>query len=108
MAGKVKELSAENFDEFIKEGIAVVDFWAAWCGPCRMMSPIFEKAAETLSSQANFGKLNVDEFPEIAQRFQIMSIPTIAFFKDGQLEDMLIGVSPESELKAKISELSSR
>ncbi len=86
----------ENFAEFTKEGVAVVDFWASWCGPCRMLAPIIEQTAENLPA-AKFGKVDVDAYPELASAFSVSSIPNVCVFKDGRLADRMIGVqSPET------------
>lgn len=86
-----------NFDSFISDGIVVVDFWAAWCGPCKMLSPILDDVADRLS-EVKFGKVNVDNAPELARKFQIMSIPNVCIFKDGELVDRVIGLCDEDEL----------
>ncbi len=88
---------ANNFDEFIREGVTVVDFWATWCGPCRMLAPIFEDVSAKLTA-AKFGKVDVDSAMELAKRFQVSSIPNVCIFKDGQLVDRIIGLCDEEEL----------
>jgi thioredoxin 1 len=105
MTGKVTDLTTENFDEFIKKDKAVVDFWAPWCGPCKMMGPIFEEAAGELKDHAHFGKVNVDENQELAQRFQVMSIPTMIFFRDGQQEERAVGVVHKDEIAKVIKDM---
>lgn len=86
-----------NFDEFINDGVAVVDFWAAWCGPCRMLAPIFDEVSEKIAA-AKFGKVDVDGAPELAKKYQIMSIPNVCIFKNGELVDRIIGLCDEDEL----------
>jgi len=102
----VKKLTSENFDEFVRgESKVVVDFWAEWCGPCQMFIPIFEKVASEMKDKAKFGKVDVDDAPELAQRFQIMSVPTILFFKDGQQVDRINGGMSEKEFSQKVKEI---
>ncbi len=105
MAEKVVNLTTQNFDEFVKEDKVVVDFWAPWCGPCKMMGPIFEETAKDLKDKAKFGKVNVDESPELAQRFQVMSIPTLLFFCDRHQVDRVVGVLSKEDLAKKIKEI---
>ena len=89
-------LTAENFDkEVINSPVPVlVDFWAAWCGPCRMLSPIVDEIAEEVSG-IKVAKVNIDEQPDIARRYRIMSIPTLMLFKNGEVAEKLIGVQPK-------------
>lgn len=76
------EITTENFNDTVKEGIVVLDFWASWCGPCRQFGPIFEKVSEKYED-ITFGKVNTEEQGELAQAFQVMSIPTVMIFRDG-------------------------
>lgn len=80
-------------------GVALVDFWASWCGPCRMLAPVIDEVSEKFSGRANVYKVNVDEEGELAARFGIMSIPTLIIFKDGEIFDKLIGVVPEEKIE---------
>jgi len=82
----------------------VVDCWAPWCGPCRMVGPIIEELAKELQGKIVFGKLNVDENPQTSTKHQIMSIPTMLVFKNGELVDRIIGVMPKEILKSKLEE----
>lgn len=105
MAKNVSELSSNNFKEFISKGTAIVDFWAPWCGPCKMMAPIFEEISKELKDKIKFGKVNVDDEPELAQEFDVMSIPTLIIFKNGEQLDRLIGLMDKKEILEKIDEL---
>lgn len=95
---------SESFDEFIRDGVVVVDFWAKWCGPCKMLAPILDEVAQKLP-QVRFGKVDVDTAPELAKRFNVMAIPNVCLFKNGELADRVIGLSDEDELVAAISKL---
>ncbi len=86
------------------EGLALVDFWAVWCGPCRMVAPIMEQLATEYAGQVKVGKLDVDSNQRTATRFNIRSIPSILFFKDGQVVDQIIGAVPKPILERKIKE----
>jgi thioredoxin 1 len=95
------ELTTQNFEDTVKEGITLVDFWAPWCGPCRMIAPHIEAIASEMP-EIKVGKLNVDSSPEIAAKFGIMSIPTVMIFKNGKAQDTTIGVVPKQVLIDKI------
>jgi thioredoxin 1 len=103
--GKYLDLTAANFDESIKEGIALVDFWAPWCGPCRMLAPVIEELAEDFDGKAKICKVNTDEEQDLAVKYGIRSIPTILFFKDGELVDQMVGASSKQVLADKINSL---
>ena len=96
------ELSDANFHEVVgSHSLVVVDFWAPWCGPCRVVSPVLEQLAEEMSGRATFGKLNVDDNPTTSQRFGIQGIPTIMVFRDGQPVDGLVGAAPKQMIEAR-------
>jgi thioredoxin 1 len=96
-------LSDANFQsEVSKHSIMVVDFWAPWCGPCRMVGPIIEQLAKEYSGKVTFGKLNVDESPRTSNQFQVRSIPTILIFKKGKAVDGIVGAVPKPVLEARL------
>ncbi|HEY6536327.1 MAG TPA: thioredoxin [Candidatus Nitrosocosmicus sp.] len=96
-------LNDYNFAESInKHPFLIVDFWAPWCGPCKMVSPIIDQLSKEFAGRTTFGKLNVDDNPNISNTFQIQSIPTMIFFKNGQVVDKIIGAMVKSQLVAKI------
>ena len=86
-----KQLDTTNFDETIAKGVTLVDFWAAWCAPCRMIAPVIEDLSGKYEGQANIAKVNVDENPSLAQRYGINGIPAVLLFKDGQLVENSAG-----------------
>lgn len=105
--GAVVQVSDNDFAKKIEEasGLALVDFWAEWCGPCRIVAPIVEQLAEEYEDDGvRVGKLDVDSNPETASRFGVRSIPSILFFKDGEHVDTVIGAVPKDHLKQKIEE----
>ncbi|MCK5576937.1 MAG: thioredoxin [Dehalococcoidales bacterium] len=103
----VIDVSDQTFEnEVIKSSLPVLlDLWAPWCGPCRMVAPVIEGLAEKYEGRVKFCRLNVDENPQTAVRYSIMSIPTLLFFKDGQVADTVIGAVPERTLQPKIDAL---
>lgn len=104
METKITHLTNENFDaEIAALDFAVVDFWAAWCGPCKMFAPVFESVAAELTD-ITFGKLEVDEGADIAERFNIVSIPTLVIFKKGEVAAKTVGYKNAEQLKAFILE----
>ena len=101
------ELTDANFDEIVlkSDKPVIVDFWAVWCGPCRMVGPIVQEIGEEYEGQAVVGKLDVDNNPSIAQRFSIRNIPTILFFKNGEVVDKQVGSVPKQVLVGKLESL---
>jgi len=100
--GEVKTLTDATFDaEIAGSGKSmIVDFWAPWCGPCRMVGPVIEQIANEHGDKVDVGKLNVDENPATASKFGIMSIPTIILFKDGEIAKKIVGARPKGDLEA--------
>lgn len=90
-----KNLTLNEFDKLVDEApLAMIDFWAVWCGPCKMLSPAVEDIAERYGDKVLVGKVNVDEEPDLARRFGVMSIPTVVFLKNGREFDRKVGVMP--------------
>ena len=95
----ISHLDMNNFDAAISEGVTLVDFGATWCGPCRMQAPILEKLDAELGDSVKIGKVDVDENPMLAQRFGVMSIPTLIAFRGGQVVNQRVGVQSLDALK---------
>lgn len=104
----VVDLDSSSFDRTIQKGVVLVDFWAPWCGPCRMQTPILKNLASRLGTQATIAKVNVDNALELAERFNIRAIPTLVLFKDGRPVNQFEGVQSEVVLtKAVLAAVSS-
>ncbi len=103
----VIKLTDQNFEEEIKKSkeLALVDFWAPWCGPCQMMGPIIDEIASEFEGKIKVGKLNVDENPKTASEYEILSIPALKFFKNGVVVDEMTGLQPKETLVEKINNL---
>jgi thioredoxin 1 len=97
----VQQVSDADFEKTVLQGgkPALVDFWAPWCGPCRIIGPIVEELAPSYQGRAIIAKMNVDDNPMVAQKYGITSIPTLMMFKDGKLVDRIVGAMPKSELQ---------
>lgn len=105
--GKVLSVDNSTWDKEVlsADGLVMVDFWAVWCGPCQMVGPIVEELASEYEGKIKVLKLNTDDNPEIASRYQIMSIPTLNFFKDGKVIDRIVGAAPKKQFKEKIDQM---
>ena len=107
MAGAVMEFTASNFEQEVTNAPipVLIDLWAAWCGPCRVIAPIVEELAGTYRGKLKVGKVNVDDHPEVAAQYRIMNIPTLLLFKGGKEVDRIVGVVPKEELTRRIESL---
>ncbi len=98
----IKHVTDQDFEQVVLKGEkpAFVDFWAPWCGPCRIIGPIVEELAPAYKDKAIIAKMNVDDNPEVAQKFGVTSIPTLMMFKDGKLVDRIVGAMPKNQLQS--------
>ncbi len=103
--GKYIELTKDNFEQTTQKGVAVVDFWAPWCGPCKMLAPVIDELASEFEGKAAICKVNIDEQQDLSAQYGIRSIPTILFMKDGQVVDQVIGATGKNVLADKINAL---
>lgn len=98
--------SISEFEEFINsDRLTVVDFFATWCGPCKMLGPVFQSVSDELNTKVNFVKIDIDQFNEIASKYQVASVPTIIYFKNGNVVDKTVGFMDSDTLKNKILSL---
>jgi len=103
---QTERVDSGTFQEFLtKNTVAVVDFYADWCGPCRIVSPVIEKLSSEYDGKARFAKLDVDGSPEIAEKFDVASIPTVMIFKNGQLVNRIVGARPADYYRGRIEEI---
>ncbi|MGB0989879.1 MULTISPECIES: thioredoxin [Arcobacteraceae] len=100
---KYIEINENNMEETVKEGVSLVDFWAPWCGPCRMIAPTIDQLAVEYDGKAKICKVNTEEEQDLTVKYGIRSIPTILFFKDGEIVDQLIGATTKAALEEKLN-----
>jgi thioredoxin 1 len=103
MAVGLIELDSSSYDDATKSGVVLVDFWAPWCGPCKMQTPILEKVAAEIGDKAVIAKVNVDESPELAAKYGIRSIPTLILLKDGENKQQFVGLQQQPALVSAIN-----
>ena len=96
----IVKVTDSNFDENIQSGVKLVDFWATWCGPCQMLAPVIEEIAKDQEGIIKVGKVNVDEQPALAMKYQVSSIPTVILFKNGAVVDTKVGFQSKSNIEA--------
>lgn len=104
MSDLIQHLTDQTFSEAVAHGITVVDFWAPWCAPCRELAPITEMLAAEFKGKATFAKLNVDDFTPLSEQYEVLSMPTLVIFKDGQPVKSIVGSLPIDQLRARIQQ----
>lgn len=107
MSDAVKNVTVDSFDSDVLKAasLVMVDFWATWCGPCKIVGPVVEELAKEYEGKVVFAKINTDENPDLASRYNIRGIPTLMFFKDGNILDQVVGAVPKAQLQSKIDSL---
>ncbi|MCT7640076.1 thioredoxin [Aliarcobacter butzleri] len=103
--GKYIDLNKNNIKENIQKGVVLVDFWAPWCGPCRMIASAIDQLAEEFENKAKICKVNTEEELDLTSEYQVRSIPTILFFKNGEIVDQMIGATTKAKLEEKLNSL---
>jgi thioredoxin 1 len=108
-AANIVTVTSENFDKEVLQSPkpVLVDFWAEWCGPCKMLAPALDELATEYEGKAKIAKINVDDHQDLAVRYRINSIPTLLFFKNGQIVDQVVGMKSKKDLKAKLDQVGS-
>ncbi len=101
----IKQLSDDNFEDGISQGVVLVDFYADWCGPCRMLTPIVEELAQEMAGKATVAKVDTDQSVNVAAKFEVTSIPTLILFKDGQLVKRVVGLKDLDALRKMVTEV---
>jgi len=102
MSDRIKHLTDQTFAEAVAHGTTVVDFWAPWCAPCRELAPITETLAEELQGKVAFAKVNVDDYIPLSEQYDVLSMPTLVIFKDGQALDRIVGSLPIDQIRTRI------
>jgi len=107
MSDAVTSVTNDTFDSVVLKAnsLVMVDFWATWCGPCKIIAPVVEELAKEYAGKATFAKVNTDENADLASRYNIRGIPTLIFFKDGKVMDQVVGAVPKAQLKSKLDSL---
>ncbi len=107
MSDIVKSVTNDTFEQEVLKApnLVMVDFWATWCGPCKIVAPVVEELAREYEGKAKFAKVNTDENADLASKYNIRGIPTLIFFKDGEVKDQVVGAVPKAQLKSKIDSL---
>jgi len=104
---KAVELTTQSFDQAVSSGVTLVDFWAEWCGPCRMIAPVVDEIAGEYQGRARVAKVNIDNEQDLAARYRVNSIPTLLVIKDGQEKGRLVGVQPKAKIAAALDQAAS-
>jgi len=104
MAENIKHLNDENFDSEISNGVTLVDFYADWCGPCKMIAPIIEELADEMAGKASIAKLDIESSQNVTAKYQVTSIPTLIIFKEGEEKERIVGVRDKEALKSLVEQ----